>query len=124
MKRDTEVEAVITRSLSAAEIMDLTGHNKGSLYQILDRLIRENKIKSSSVPTPLICLDCESIGVFNLNCGRCRLRILNSEPCKVLRQQTRDLIFDRYGEPDGDWKGNNCGCERTCQRRANRRESL
>ena len=45
MKRDTEVEKIITRSLSAAEIMDLTGHNKGGLYQILDRLIRENKIK-------------------------------------------------------------------------------
>ena len=49
MKRDTEVEAVITRSMSAAEIMDLTGHNKGSLYQILDRLIRENKIKKTGL---------------------------------------------------------------------------
>ena len=49
MKRDTEVEAVITRSLSAAEIMDLTGHNKGSLYSILDRLIRENKIKKTGL---------------------------------------------------------------------------
>ena len=49
MKRDTEVEAVITRSLSAAEIMDLTGHNKGSLYQILDRLVRENKIKKKGL---------------------------------------------------------------------------
>ena len=49
MKRDTEVEAVITRSMSAAEIMDLTGHNKGSLYAILDRLIRENKIKKTGL---------------------------------------------------------------------------
>jgi len=49
MKRDTEVEAVITRSMSAAEIMDLTGHNKGSLYSILDRLIRENKIKKTGL---------------------------------------------------------------------------
>ena len=49
MKRDTEVEKIITRSLSAAEIMDLTGHNKGSLYQILDRLIRENKIKKTGL---------------------------------------------------------------------------
>ena len=45
MKRDTEVEAVITRSMSAAEIMDLTGHNKSGMYQILNRLIREEKIK-------------------------------------------------------------------------------
>jgi hypothetical protein len=49
MKRDTEVEAVITRSMSAAEIMDLTGHNKGSLYAILDRLISENKIKKTGL---------------------------------------------------------------------------
>ena len=49
MKRDTEVEAVITRSMSAAEIMDLTGHNKGSLYKILDRLISENKIKKENL---------------------------------------------------------------------------
>jgi len=49
MKRDTEVEQVITRSMSAAEIMDLTGHNKGSLYSILDRLIRENKIKKKGL---------------------------------------------------------------------------
>ena len=49
MKRDTEVEQVITRSMSAAEIMDLTGHNKGSLYKILDRLISENKIKKENL---------------------------------------------------------------------------
>ena len=49
MKRDTEVEQVITRSMSAAEIMDLTGHNKGSLYAILDRLISENKIKKTGL---------------------------------------------------------------------------
>lgn len=49
MKRDTEVEAIITRSMSAAEIMDLTGHNKGSLYKILDRLISENKIKKENL---------------------------------------------------------------------------
>ena len=49
MKRDTEVEAVITRSMSAAEIMDLTGHNKSGLYQILNRLIRENKIEKQGL---------------------------------------------------------------------------
>ena len=49
MRRDTEVEQVITRSMSAAEIMDLTGHNKGSLYAILDRLISENKIKKTGL---------------------------------------------------------------------------
>ena len=49
MKGDTEVEQVITRSMSAAEIMDLTGHNKGSLYKILDRLISENKIKKENL---------------------------------------------------------------------------
>ena len=49
MKRDTEVEKVITRSMSAAEIMDLTGHNKSGMYQILDRLIRENKIKKTGL---------------------------------------------------------------------------
>jgi hypothetical protein len=31
--------------MSAAEIMDLTGHNKSGMYQILNRLIREEKIK-------------------------------------------------------------------------------
>jgi hypothetical protein len=32
MKKDEEVEQVITRSMSAAEIMDLTGHNKWTLF--------------------------------------------------------------------------------------------
>ena len=49
MKRDSEIEKVITRSLSAAEIMDLTGHNKSGLYQILNRLIRENKIEKQGL---------------------------------------------------------------------------
>ena len=49
MKRIEEIEALITRSMSAAEIMDLTGHNKGSLYKILDRLISENKIKKENL---------------------------------------------------------------------------
>ena len=49
MKRDTEVEKVITRSMSAAEIMDLTGHNKSGMYQILNRLIREEKIKKTGL---------------------------------------------------------------------------
>jgi hypothetical protein len=49
MKRDAEIEKVITRSLSAAEIMDLTGHNKSGLYQILNRLIRENKIEKQGL---------------------------------------------------------------------------
>ena len=49
MKRDTEVEQVITRSLSAAEIMDLTGHNKWTLFPILHRLMRENKIKKENL---------------------------------------------------------------------------
>ena len=49
MKRDTEVEKIITRSLSAAEIMDLTGHNKWTLFPILHRLIRENKIKKKGL---------------------------------------------------------------------------
>jgi hypothetical protein len=31
-------------------------------------------------------------------------------------------MAESYGGPDGDWKTNNCGCERTCQRRANRRQ--
>jgi hypothetical protein len=35
MIRDTVVEQVITRSMSAAEIMDLTGHNKCSFSKIL-----------------------------------------------------------------------------------------
>jgi hypothetical protein len=30
---ENEVEQVITRSMSAAEIMDLTGHNKWTLFQ-------------------------------------------------------------------------------------------
>lgn len=49
MKRDTEVEQVITRSMSAAEIMDLTGHNKWTLFPILHRLISENKIKKENL---------------------------------------------------------------------------
>jgi hypothetical protein len=49
MKRDAEIEKIITRSLSAAEIMDLTGHNKSGLYQILNRLIRENKIEKQGL---------------------------------------------------------------------------
>ena len=44
MKRDTEVEQVITRSMSAAEIMDITGHNKNTVYKILYKLMDENKI--------------------------------------------------------------------------------
>jgi hypothetical protein len=138
---ENEVEQVITRSMSAAEIMDLTGHNKWTLFPILHRLIRENKITKKNlryaptgysdklisnkqdqffVQTPLDCQDCGTIGIFNLDCGLCRLRILRQEPCKVLRQQ----MAEKYGGPDGDWKTNNCGCERTCERRANRRQSL
>ena len=49
MKRYEEVEAVITRSMSAAEIMDLTGHNKSTLYTILAKLIDENKIKKTKL---------------------------------------------------------------------------
>ena len=49
MKREEEFEQVITRSMSAAEIMDLTGHNKSGLYQILNRLIRENKIEKQGL---------------------------------------------------------------------------
>ena len=49
MRRDTEVEAVITRSMSAAEIMDLTGHNKWTLFTILHRLIREKKITKKNL---------------------------------------------------------------------------
>ena len=49
MKRYEEVEAVITRSMSAAEIMDLTGHNKSTLYTILAKLINENKIKKTNL---------------------------------------------------------------------------
>jgi hypothetical protein len=141
MTPENEVEQVITRSMSAAEIMDLTGHNKWTLFPILHRLMREKKITkknlryaptgysdkliltnkiSSFVQTPLDCQDCGTIGIFNLNCGLCRLRILRQESCKVLRQQ----MAERYGGPDGDWKTNNCGCERTCERRANRRAAL
>jgi hypothetical protein len=86
--------------MSAAEIMDLTGHNKWTLFPILHRLIRENKITkknlryaptgysdkliltnkiSSFVQTPLDCQDCGTIGIFNLDCGLCRLRILRQE---------------------------------------------
>jgi hypothetical protein len=35
MTSENEVEQVITRSLSAAEIMDLTGHNKWTLVSNL-----------------------------------------------------------------------------------------
>ena len=49
MKRYDEVEALITRSMSAAEIMDLTGHNKSTLYTILNKLINENKIKKTGL---------------------------------------------------------------------------
>ena len=44
MKREEEFEQVITRSMSAAEIMDLTGHNKNTVYKILYKLMDENKI--------------------------------------------------------------------------------
>ena len=49
MKRIEEIEALITRSMSAAEIMDLTGHNKSTLYTILNKLINENKIKKTGL---------------------------------------------------------------------------
>jgi hypothetical protein len=49
MTPENEVEQVITRSLSAAEIMDLTGHNKWTLFPILHRLIRENKITKKNL---------------------------------------------------------------------------
>ena len=49
MKRDTEVEQVMTRSMSAAEIMDLTGHNKHTVYKILQKLMDENKIKKKGL---------------------------------------------------------------------------
>ena len=49
MTPENEVEHVITRSLSAAEIMDLTGHNKWTLFPILHRLIRENKITKKNL---------------------------------------------------------------------------
>jgi hypothetical protein len=141
MTSENEVEQVITRSMSAAEIMDLTGHNKWTLFPILHRLMRENKITKKNLryaPTgysdklirngrdQFFCADpfglsgLQNAGIFNLNCGPCRLRILLQEPCKVLRQQ----MAEKYGGPDGDWKTNNCGCERTCQRRANRRDAL
>ena len=44
MKREEEFEQVITRSMSAAEIMDITGHNKHTVYKILHKLMDENKI--------------------------------------------------------------------------------
>ena len=44
MKREEEFEQVITRSMSAAEIMDITGHNKNTVYKILYKLMDENKI--------------------------------------------------------------------------------
>ena len=49
MTSENEVEQVITRSLSAAEIMDLTGHNKWTLFPILHRLMRENKITKKNL---------------------------------------------------------------------------
>ena len=49
MKRYEEVEAVITRSMSAAEIMDITGHNKHTVYKILHKLMDENKIKKKGL---------------------------------------------------------------------------
>jgi len=49
MTPENEVEQVITRSLSAAEIMDLTGHNKWTLFPILHRLIREKKITKKNL---------------------------------------------------------------------------
>jgi hypothetical protein len=49
MTPENEVEQVITRSMSAAEIMDLTGHNKWTLFPILSRLIRENKITKKNL---------------------------------------------------------------------------
>jgi hypothetical protein len=49
MTSENEVEQVITRSMSAAEIMDLTGHNKWTLFPILHRLIRENKITKKNL---------------------------------------------------------------------------
>lgn len=44
MKREEEFAEVITRSMSAAEIMDITGHNKNTVYKILYKLMDENKI--------------------------------------------------------------------------------
>jgi hypothetical protein len=108
MTPENEVEQVITRSLSAAEIMDLTGHNKWTLFPILHRLIRENKITKKNLryaPTgysdklisnkqdQFFCAD--PFGLSGLrdnrdlqsNCGPCRLRLLRQESCKVLRQQ-------------------------------------
>jgi hypothetical protein len=141
MTPENEVEQVITRSMSAAEIMDLTGHNKWTLFPILHRLIRENKITKKNLryaPTgysdklisnkqdQFFCADPFGLSGLRdnrdlqLNCGPCRLRLLRQELCKVLRQQ----MAERYGGPDGDWKANNCGCERVCQRRANRRAAL
>jgi hypothetical protein len=99
MTPENEVEQVITRSLSAAEIMDLTGHNKWTLFPILHRLMRENKITKKNLryaPTGYsdklisqqteissFCADPfglsglqDNRGIFNLNCGPCRLRLL------------------------------------------------
>jgi hypothetical protein len=141
MTSENEVEQVITRSLSAAEIMDLTGHNKWTLFPILHRLIRENKITKKNLryaPTgysdklisnkqdQFFCAD--PFGLSGLRDNRdlqSRLRAMQTKnfatgTCKVLRQQ----MAESYGGPDGDWKANNCGCERVCQRRANRRQSL
>ena len=49
MKREEEFEQVITRSMSAAEIMDITGHNKHTVYKILQKLMDENKIKKKGL---------------------------------------------------------------------------
>ena len=49
MTPENEVEQVITRSMSAAEIMDLTGHNKWTLFPILHRLMREKKITKKNL---------------------------------------------------------------------------
>ena len=49
MKREEEFEQVITRSMSAAEIMDITGHNKHTVYKILHKLMDENKIKKKGL---------------------------------------------------------------------------
>ena len=49
MKREEEFAEVITRSMSAAEIMDITGHNKHTVYKILYKLMDENKIKKKGL---------------------------------------------------------------------------
>ena len=49
MKREEEFAEIITRSMSAAEIMDITGHNKHTVYKILHKLMDENKIKKKGL---------------------------------------------------------------------------